>query len=327
MFNRRAHIKETMSRIIDKSREKGGTSPDKAATIRSLGITKILIFSLLGITIIICLAVGLNTYMSVPSDGANQPGRLLGWRLSMYSHQQDKKPTYWVDTARAISTEVPHSDPSGVWIIGKAQGASTILTFPSSTSHRHIQFTSTDQNEKYLTAFDNAGLKIWLQVEPANANIGTLIDLVLGRYKNHSCIIGFGVDVEWYETSEYNNGKPVTNTEAQSWLNKVKSHGNYRLFLKHWLPSKLPTIQPDGLVFISDSQDFSNLDDMVQEFKEWGQHFSQSNVCFQIGYEADRIWWSKIGDPVGTIARTLISNVPNCEGVYWVDFTILEVFP
>jgi hypothetical protein len=254
----------------------------------------------------------------------------LGWRSSEYGHQGDKSSGYWVNTANSIASKFPNADPSGVWVIGDIESepsTSTYLSFPSNKSFENIHFASVDYNEEYLKTFDSNHLKVWLEVEPADADILTLIDLVLGRYKNHSCVIGFGIDVEWYEPSHYSGGKPVTDTEARAWLDRVKSYGDYRLFLKHWLTEKLPLTQLEDLVFMSDSQGFSGLDNMVDEFKLWGTHFSNSEVYFQVGYPDDRVWWSQLSDPAKIIVASLVGNVTNCRGVYWVDFTLTDLYP
>ena len=38
-----------------------------------------------------------------------------------------------------------------------------------------------------------AGVQVWLQVEPADADVPPLIDLVLERYAAHPSVIGFGI--------------------------------------------------------------------------------------------------------------------------------------
>jgi hypothetical protein len=225
-----------------------------------------------------------------------------------------------------MTWEIGNSIPSGIWVLGEAVGNLCSLTFNSSVVYSNIVFSKADENEEYLNAFDAAGLKVWLQVEPAEASVETLIDIVLGRYCNHSCVAGFGVDVEWLESDRYSEGKPVTNQEAQNWVSKLASYNpNYTLFLKHWLVDRMPTADLANIAFVDDSQGFTSLDALVNEFRQWGTRFSSSNVYFQIGYASDREWWSALENPFSTIATKLLNEIPNCNGVYWTDETLKTI--
>jgi hypothetical protein len=253
---------------------------------------------------------------------------LAGWRSSPYGLQTQVESSYWVNVANDLASKIENSVPGGVWVLGEIVGNDCHLTFNSSLLYPNIIFSDTDENEKYFDAFDAAGLKVWLQVEPGSANVSTLISLVLQRYQHHSCVIGFGIDVEWLQSGQYQDGRAVTNEEARSWLKEVQSYNSsYQLFLKHWLIEKMPTIHPVGLVFFDDSQDFPNMAALADEFNQWATHFQYSNVCFQIGYDSDRAWWSRLADPYKTIADTLLGQNSNCNGVYWVDFTLQTLYP
>lgn len=228
-----------------------------------------------------------------------------------------------------MASKIAGSTASGIWIIGGYYDTGECyLTFPSAQSYPNIVFETRDFNENYLDQFDIEGTKVWLQVEPGHADIETLIDLVLARYGHHSCLIGFGIDVEWREPQTYPDGRRVTDEEALTWLNRVKAHNpNYKLFLKHWLTNKMPTAYPSNIVFICDSQGFTSLNALVTEFKAWGNHFSNAEVGYQIGYPNDRDWWGQLADPPKDIGTRLTNEITNCTAIYWVDYTILEVFP
>ena len=251
-----------------------------------------------------------------------------GWRSSPYGFQQEAEPAYWIDAAKYMASKINNSVPSGVWILGESLGRRCRLNFPSSEVYPNVTFSSTDQSERYLEAFDAAGLKVWLQVEPADAEVEKLIDLVLGRYHQHSCVIGFGIDVEWLQAEEFTDGRQINNQEAQRWLNRVKSYDpDYKLFLKHWLIEKMPTSYANDTVFVCDGQEYNSIYALVQDFKWWGVHFAGSEVYYQIGYASDEEWWSRLSDPFQAISNRLYSEIPNCYGVYWVDFTLPTVYP
>jgi hypothetical protein len=87
-----------------------------------------------------------------------------------------------------------------------------------------------------------------------------------------------------------------------------------------------PTLR-DGLVFVDDSQILPSIDAMVAEFAEWGKAFAPAPVAFQFGYASDRPWWQKLDDPPSAIGRRILASVPNTAALFWVDFTVTEVFP
>ena len=89
----------------------------------------------------------------------------------------------------------------------------------------------------------------------------------------------------------------------------------------------MPPTERDGLVFIDDSQIFDSLEEMIAEFKEWGEHFAPAPVGYQYGYPSDKHWWNELDDPAKEIGDRILEVVPNTEGLYWVDFTIFDIFP
>lgn len=66
---------------------------------------------------------------------------------------------------------------------------------------------------------------------------------------------------------------------------------------------------------------------MIEEFAVWGRTFAPAPVAFQYGYESDRQWWRLFDDPPAEIGKAILDAPPNTEGLYWVDFTLMEVFP
>jgi hypothetical protein len=229
-----------------------------------------------------------------------------------------------------MSQKFPGATPGGVWIVSLYQdNGITQINFPGDGNYYpYIQFIGTDQNDAYLSRFDSAGYNIWLQVEPGAASMDTLITLVLNRYKQHKCVRGFGVDVEWFFANTNPEGRKVADAEAREWEAKVKSiDASYTLFLKHYAPSWMPPSYRGLILFVDDSQQFPSLNSMVNEFKAWGATFAPNNVAFQFGYPIDSTWWKLHPDPPLAIGAALLSAVPNCVGLFWVDFTIFSVFP
>jgi hypothetical protein len=251
-----------------------------------------------------------------------------GFRYSTYGPDYDPGPAYWASVGRQMADRFPGAVPETIWIVGRLRGEGTLLSFPVETEEPLIQSTAEDGNAQALALFDRIGLRVWLQVEPGHAPVEELIHLMLERYGHHASVIGVGVDVEWYRSTDEPDGTAVTDAEARAWLAAARSHDpDYRLFLKHWEIDKMPPNARDGLLFVNDSQAIPSLDEMVEEFAVWGRTFAPAPVGFQYGYESDRPWWRHIDNPAKEIGRRILEAVPNTEGLYWVDFTVLDVFP
>lgn len=250
-----------------------------------------------------------------------------GFRYSTYGiGRNDPGPDYWLSVGNGMAEPFDGATPQAVWIVAEIAGPGTVLTFPGTSDDVNIHFRSDDNNEAALDAFDEAGVDVWLQLEPGNAPVAELIDIVLDRYGDHTSVIGVGVDVEWLETS-VPEGRPVTDEEARVWLTAIRAHDpDDRLFLKHWEAGVMPPTARDGILFISDEQGFADLDAMLASFSAWGETFAPAQVGFQYGYFSDRPWWSELDDPPADIGRALLGAVPNTAGLYWVDFTVFEIF-
>ena len=251
-----------------------------------------------------------------------------GFRFSAYGPKRDPGADYWLRVGQEMAGRFDGAVPETIWIVSRLKGDGTELNFPALPQSPLITVAAEDHNQDALNLFDRHGVRVWLQVEPGHAPVEELIHLVLGEYGSHPSVVGFGIDVEWYQSTARPEGKPVTDAEAAAWLAAIRSHNpSYRLFLKHWEASKLPPTLRDGLLFIDDSQILPSLDAMVAEFAAWGRSFAPAPVAFQFGYPSDRPWWRQLADPPRDIGQAILAAVPNAAGLYWVDFTVLDLFP
>jgi hypothetical protein len=262
------------------------------------------------------------------------PGKVIyaGVRSSSYGISPFPEPKAWGTAVGKMAGFFEGAAPSAIWIVGVAKGPRSIsLEFPGdAASNPNMAFAADDKHERYLAAFDAAGIKVFLQVEPEHADVGTLIDLVLARYKQHPCVVGFGVDVEWYQEDDNpGHGAKIDDSTAKAWEARVKAHkADYRLMLKHWDPLWMPPTYRGDIVFVDDSQGFAGLSEMVEELSSvWARTFAPNRVLFQVGYDADRPWWSALRDPPRAIGEGLRARVPQDLGIIWVDFTLKEVLP
>ncbi len=254
-----------------------------------------------------------------------------GVRESTYGISPFPSAEEWENDMKKMASYWTGSQPTGIWNVGVMWDPNDChLEFPGTSTDPNILFSDTDFHEPYFDYFDTHGIDVWLQVEPADADVGTLIDLVLNQYGHHSCVKGFGVDVEWYKYSATNDmGVPVTDAEAEAWESAVKSHSaNYTLYLKHFYRDWMPPNYRGDIIFNDDYQIFDNLSDMVAEFADnWAPFFYPNPVWFQVGYEADKVWWDNLDNPPKDIGDALDAAIPNDMGIFWVDFTLRDAFP
>ncbi|MFO7888852.1 MAG: hypothetical protein R6V04_00775 [bacterium] len=253
-----------------------------------------------------------------------------GVRSSSYGIYPFPSPSEWEEAMDTIASYFKGSDPCGIWIVGVMGGQKTCrLEFPSDgLNHKNISFHQFDKHESHLSHFDNQGIKVFLQVEPADADIQELIDIVLEKYGHHPCVAGFGIDVEWYRVSENPGwGIPVKDDSAQTWEQKVKSYNeDYKLFLKHWDRRWMPDNYRGDMIFVDDSQGFNTFTDFIDEMTNyWADYFSPNTVFFQVGYSRDQSWWQYLDNPPYDIGVALADRVDQNCGVFWVDFTLQDV--
>jgi len=274
------------------------------------------------------------------SDPDPQPagGIYSGFRasriLGSYPNNQFPDQAYWQRAGETLASKFDDATPAGIWIVSLYQSnGETRMNFQALGENLpFVSFASFDQNEAFLTHFDNVGLKVWLQVEPGNANVDSLIHLVMGRYSQHPCVIGFGVDVEWHVPTVDPLGLAVTDEMAERWENTLKSiNPDYSLFLKHFTESRMPPNYRGDILFVNDSQDFTFASNpfnaMISEFDAWGRAFEPNPVGFQYGYPNDKVWWSPFADPHQEIGSALLQFIDNTEGLFWVDFTLDDIVP
>ena len=267
-----------------------------------------------------------------PFAGEKNPlVKYAGVRSSAYGIKPFPEPQEWIKAISTMAGYFEGSTPCAIWIVGHlSRPRGCRLDFPSEgKSFPNVEFLDVEKHERFLSAFDAAGIKVFLQVEPANADMKTLIDLVLGRYRSHPCVIGFGVDVEWNKEADFpERGEKITDDVARQWEAWVKTHDPiYRLFIKHWDQFWMPPNYRGDIVFVDDSQIFKGFDEMASEFEAWGKAFHPNPVLFQIGYNTDKPWWEKIAAAPKAMGEAIARRIAQDCGIIWVDFSLRDVLP
>jgi hypothetical protein len=254
---------------------------------------------------------------------------------NQYGHDQ-VDPAYWVSVAQRMQAKFPGSSPGAQYVVGyiETPETNTYMPFPAPAGYEgmpNVDFGPTGVEEQMLTAFDAAGMKIILQVEPGDADVPRLATMILNKFKQHPSVVGFGVDVEWLRWMGSNQmGSKTNDTEIQTWLNAVHAiNPTYKLLIKHWDPTWLGSGHVPGVTYITDSLNHGSYNAAITDYVSWANHFSGSEIGYQIGYEEDMSWWLPMADPATTIIADIKTQVPtaNIYSVYWVDFAITKEFP
>ncbi len=292
-------------------------------TMRTIGL-RASVVTAAGLTILLAAA-------ACTSRPAARTDKLqgAGIRSSTYGRPDDPGPEYWARTGTEIAAKFPGAKPEAIWIVSRLKGRGTEMSFPVPPGGDPlITGMPEDISEPVLRLFDRLGYRVWLQTEPGWAPVDQAFHVMLDRYGHHTCVIGVGVDVEWHRSNNPDLGDPVTDEMARTWLAAARSHNpSYRIFLKHFREDVMPPTVRDGILFVDDSQIFTSLDHMVDEFAKWGRTFAPAPVGFQFGYQTDKPWWGPMRDPVKEIGDRILAATPNTEMLIWVDFSVRDVFP
>jgi hypothetical protein len=269
---------------------------------------------------------------SLPESGSRVV--YAGVRASGYGIRPFPTPGGWTSALRRMAGYFPGSTPLAIWLVGEADFHSTgmKLGFPHPGDGVDygplVVFGEEDQHEPYLAHFDTQGVKVYLQIEPGFADVPTLIDLVLARYRHHPSVAGLGVDVEWYQNARLRGrNAPAGDALVRAWEARVKSHDpSYRLFVKHYDKSHLPPAYRGDVIFVNDSCRHRGYRSFLREMAAFAEHFHPSPVMFQIGYPSDRRWWRSRPRPIPkTLGRALAERVRQDAGIVWVDFSLRRV--
>ena len=234
----------------------------------------------------------------------------------------------WVEFVKKMKSHFNDDAKPTVVVIVSQNSDDTInmFGFPAPKGYsetKYIKYDDKDKFEKILTKFDEVGFNVWLQVEPGDNDLIELAEIVFKQYGHHTCVKGFGIDLEWWYRGDDGKGSKLSDKDAKKIVEYVRSiNKEYTVFAKHWEIDYMPQTYRDGMIFVDDSQDFETMSNVKSEFKDWAKAFEDNPVFFQIGYEADEHLWVK--SPVD-FAKTIINEVTKYNkhvGILWVDFTM-----
>lgn len=272
-----------------------------------------------------------------------EPSLYAGLRRSSYGlSKRNNADAWWAIRAKEFSANiaaniegVDYVQPCIIQIVSGYRGdGGTVMEFDKPESYtgstKGMVFSQRGiDHEKALTIYDEQGVKAIIQFEPGNSDVHANIEIAHQAFGRHKCIIGYGVDLEWYYTKESKDttGIPLEDEDAEAWMNKVLSRNpEYTLFLKHWDPTHLPLeYRHPNLWYLSDSQIFPDIDSLMDDFSYWANTMKEQVVGYQYGYPSDRKWWKNMGKPTVGIAQRIVKDIPLTRYLFWVDFTADEV--
>ncbi|UCH02313.1 MAG: hypothetical protein JSV20_00485 [Candidatus Bathyarchaeota archaeon] len=277
--------------------------------------------------LIVVLTVVFITLLSLfPSDsrGPASISRLhdadyyVGVGMSPWS-LNDKSADEWIQVAHYLASQCDTNGTIapllGISIGGmQKDGSCHLFTTRQSQdpSDPYIKY-GTDYLTPILKQADTEGVAIFLGVESGRARVSNLLTILETRTRNHPCVIGFMVDMEWVlEVS-----KDKRESLIDDWYRQVRDYGNYQLYLVSWVTSRIDRYDEPHIVYLYDGQDFIGYSHMERYIMDWGDSFHPAKVGVYYGYNSDWDWQQ--GYTVKSL-QALILSVPNARYVlYWTE--------
>lgn len=269
-----------------------------------------------------------------PVDWGNIGYNLVDEYVVKHSDTLYKNDTSGDGTVTKVIDSINTVTPTMVWIVGGIGSSDCKLEFPppsgkTESDYENIKFVyDYDYHEPFLNHFDSLGIKVFLQVEAGMANMDTLIKLVMDRYSDHECVIGFGADVEWYPSQGETNSNVVASAQQiELWDSHVKTYDpSYRIFVKHWEERICGGTPVSDVIYINDAQGMS-FGSLVDDFAKWADVFYPNDVGFQIGYPNDYDWWINLDNPIQAVGEAIFDEIHKKRPkqnvhMYWVDFSL-----
>lgn len=122
------------------------------------------------------------------------------------------------------------------------------------------------------------------------------------------------------------NGKPGKRLTAILWKSEIQScNASYDLFLKHRDMEFMPPSYRGRIIFVDDTQGYSDKTAFPGDMYCWAETFKPNRVFFQYGYDSDRSWWELLNTPPIAIGGTLASVTSQECGLFRVDFNLAKL--
>ncbi|HUL61573.1 MAG TPA: hypothetical protein VLT35_00805, partial [Methanocella sp.] len=214
----------------------------------------------------------------------------------------DRQATDWSEVAYQLNNGSGLVD----LLVAPATENLTTLPFPVTNMTGIRSVSDADLVEPYLSQFDADGTRAILSIQPQDADVAGLIDLLLARYGQHKCLAGVNVDLYWKNT-----GTPehASNQERDRWIGIITGHNpGLKLFLSGFEDYTFFPGDAPGLVVLYCGSG-SGEDLLLARYADLARHFA--NVGFYTGY-ANSI------PPIASDEK-ILASVPKTKYIVHVD--------
>lgn len=205
----------------------------------------------------------------------------------------------WSATAKRIGGEDAVID---LVVVQAHEKELTYLPFPFEKKENIYSYNRTDHVEPYLKKFDEDGLKVILSIQPNNADVADLIDIILTRYGHHESVIGVNVDMEWKLTG---NPYHVSDEERDLWLSRIQKYNpEFKLFLTYFKDYTYFPGDAEDIVILYDGEKATQ-NVLMGEYEKIANHYT--SVGIYTGYSTST--------PPTASYDSIMSAAPNTEYV------------
>ena len=134
----------------------------------------------------------------------------------------------WIEFVTKMKRNFNEDAKSAVVVIvsQNSEDVINVFGFPAlsgCSETKYIKYDSEDKFEDILTKFDEVGFNVWLQVEPGDNDIIDIAKIVFKQYGHHTCVKGFGIDLEWWYRRDDGKGSKLSDEKAKEIVNYIRS--------------------------------------------------------------------------------------------------------
>jgi hypothetical protein len=208
----------------------------------------------------------------------------------------------WSEAARKFGGESAVVD---LVVVQAHENELTYVPFPFEKKWKIYSYNQTDKVEPYLDRFDRDGLKVILSIQPNEAEVADLIDIILSRYGHHKSVIGVNIDMEWKLTGNPNH---ASNKERDLWLTKLQGYNpKFKLFLTNFKDQSYFPDDTKDIVILYDGEKTTQ-DKLMAKYGELAGHYT--SVGIYTGYPSST--------PPTASHERIIDAAPNTEYILHV---------
>jgi hypothetical protein len=201
-------------------------------------------------------------------------------RSGVYDNCNFEQPSiFWSESARQIGGEEGIVD----LVVGQAQkDGLCYIPFPynKGVPQGYIySWATSDMAEPYLKQLKKDNRKVILSIQPNNASVSNVLDLILEKYGKYDNVLGINIDTEWKNTGI---AEHVNDTDRDAWIAKIHSYNpRYKLFLTNYENYTYFPSDSNDMVILYDEQNATQKT-ILNNYQKIATHFT--NVGLYTGF-------------------------------------------